>query len=52
MKTNHLKTRILTALDEIIAYLRNKSRILNKSMEKKFHFLTTSGKKSLKFEDF
>ena len=33
MKTNHIMTGILPILDEIIAYLGNKSRILKKSTE-------------------
>ena len=52
MKTNHIKMRILPILDKIIAYLCNKSRILKESIEKKFHFSTTNGEKSVKFEDF
>ena len=51
MKTNHIKTHILSILDEIIAYLCYKSHILKKLNEKKFHF-TTSGQKNVKFEDF
>ena len=52
IKTNHIKIQILPILDEIIAYLRGKSCFSNKSTQKKFHFPATSGKKSVKFEDF
>ena len=52
MKTNHVKTWILSISDEIVAYLHDKLHILNKSTSKKIHFSTTSGKKSAKFEHF
>ena len=52
MKANHVKARILPILDEMIAYLRNKSRILKKSAARKFYFSTTSSEKIAKFEDF
>ena len=53
MQTNYVKTRILPILDEIIAYVYNKSRIKkNNQPRKKFNFSTTSGEKGAKFEDF
>ena len=49
MKTTNIKARILPVLNQIIAYLHNKSRISEKSAAKKLHFSTANEEKSAKF---
>ena len=47
MKANYIKTRILQILDEVIAYLLNKLRILKKSAAKNSIFQESLVKKVL-----
>ena len=48
MKSNRVKTRILPILDEIIAYLQNKSFILNKVSREKFPLFNNQWQKKMR----